>query len=445
MVMIGIDPHKRTHTAVAVEEREMVIGERLVYARTGQVAELVAWADALDGGQRIWAVESAGGLGYLLSQQLLAAGEHVVDIPAMLASRVRVLSSGRSDKNDPNDARSVAIAALRAAVLVPVRVEDHRTVLRLLSRRHTQLSWTRNKAACRLHALMCDLSAGGINKELVVTQAFSLLERIEPAGAVAAERHRLALELVDDIDRLDTQRKTSKAHIRATVPASGTTLTDIFGVGDVVAATLIGHAGDPNRFATEDRFATTAPHPSNGLRGTRNVRHIDCPGVATVRSTMRCTSPQSPRSASHTVPAAASTTASSTKATPPKKQSARSNAGSATSSTDTSSPIRHARHARDDGPGRATRKQLHKPAWPATVLIQPALRQQPLPNPTTRYARHPTPSTGHSRAPEHTLDKQRGIDRRSQDDAGAGNLCAFARGSDGSRSSTRSAGMSRVR
>jgi transposase len=287
MVMIGIDPHKRTHTAVAVDEREMVIGERLVHARTGQVAELVAWADALDGGQRIWAVESAGGLGYLLSQQLLAAGEHVVDIPAMLASRVRVLSSGRSDKNDPNDARSVAIAALRAAVLVPVRVEDHRTVLRLLSRRHTQLSWTRNKAACRLHALMCDLSAGGINKELVVTQAFSLLERIEPAGAVAAERHRLALELVDDIDRLDTQRKTSKAHIRATVPASGTTLTDIFGVGDVVAATLIGHAGDPNRFATEDRFAAyngTAPvewssgnpkRPTHRLsrRGNRAINH----------------------------------------------------------------------------------------------------------------------------------------------------------------------------
>jgi hypothetical protein len=57
---------------------------------------------------------------------------------------------------------------------------------------------------------MCDLSPGGINKEVVVTQAFSLLERIEPAGAVAAQRHRLALELVDDIDRLDTQRKTSK-------------------------------------------------------------------------------------------------------------------------------------------------------------------------------------------------------------------------------------------
>ncbi len=53
-------------------------------------------ADALGDGERIWAIESAGGLGYLLSQQLIAAGEHVVDIPATLASRVRVLSSGCS-------------------------------------------------------------------------------------------------------------------------------------------------------------------------------------------------------------------------------------------------------------------------------------------------------------------------------------------------------------
>jgi hypothetical protein len=144
MVMIGIDPHKRTHTAVAVDAHEVVLAERLVHARAGQVTELVAWADALGDRERIWAIESAGGLGYLLSQQLVAAGEYVVDIPATLASRVRVLSSGHSGKNDPNDARSVAIAALRAPVLVPVRAEDHRSVLRLLSRRHTQLSWTRN-------------------------------------------------------------------------------------------------------------------------------------------------------------------------------------------------------------------------------------------------------------------------------------------------------------
>jgi transposase len=83
MVMIGIDPHKGTHTAVAIDDREQVLTERLVRATHRQVPELVAWADELGNGERIWAVESAGGVGYLLAQQLLAAGETVVDVPPL--------------------------------------------------------------------------------------------------------------------------------------------------------------------------------------------------------------------------------------------------------------------------------------------------------------------------------------------------------------------------
>ena len=229
-----------------------------------------------------WAVESAGGLGYLLAQQLLAAGEHVVDVPATLASRVRLLGTGRSDKNDPNDARSVAIAALRAPALAAVRVEDHATVLRMLARRHSQIAWARNKSVCRLHALVSELVPGGITKEVVVSQAFRLLESLEPAGAVGRERHRLALELVDDIARHDSQRKDSNARIRAAVAASGTTLTEIFGVGAVIAATLIGHTGDVARFAPPTASPpTTAPRRSSGPRGTRSDRRIDCRGAGT--------------------------------------------------------------------------------------------------------------------------------------------------------------------
>jgi transposase len=167
MVMIGIDPHKGSHTAVAIDGGEVVVGERLVRATPRQVPELMAWADALGDRERIWAVESAGGLGYLLAQQLLAAGEIVVDIPATLASRVRLLGSGRSDKNDPNDARSVAIAALRAPSLVPVRVEDHATVLRLLSQRHRQLGWSyKRRRVGYMRWLLISYRAGSAKKSL---------------------------------------------------------------------------------------------------------------------------------------------------------------------------------------------------------------------------------------------------------------------------------------
>lgn len=287
MVMIGIDPHKRNHTAVAVSRCEDVLDTRLVHAGNAQVAELVAWADGLGETQRTWAIESAGGLGYLLAQQLLAAGEQVVDIPAVLASRVRVLSSGTSNKNDPNDAFAVAVAALHAKQLIQVRVEDHATILRLLTRRHTQLSQAHNKAACRLHALVCDLVPGGITKEVVVTQAGELLDSIIVTSQVAAQRLVVARDLLADVDVLEQQRRQSKARISAAVAASGTTLTEIFGVGDVVAAILIGHAGNPARFASADKFAAyngTAPverssgDPNNKIwrlsrRGNRTMNH----------------------------------------------------------------------------------------------------------------------------------------------------------------------------
>ena len=87
------------------------------------------------------------------------------------------------------------------------------------------MAWARNKTACRLHALVADLVPGGISKKVVASQALALLEGVAPAGAAGVERHRLALELVDDLDRLETQRKASKARIRTAVAASGTTLT----------------------------------------------------------------------------------------------------------------------------------------------------------------------------------------------------------------------------
>ena len=95
---IGIDPHKATHTAVAIDNAENVLGELTVPADRSQTDRLVEWASRLDGDGRLWAIEAAGGLGYLLSQQLIGFGEQVVDVPAVLASRVRVLGSGRSDR-----------------------------------------------------------------------------------------------------------------------------------------------------------------------------------------------------------------------------------------------------------------------------------------------------------------------------------------------------------
>jgi transposase len=159
-----------------------------VRAGSHQLEQLLAWADGVT--PRTWAVEAAGGMGYLLSQQLVAAGETVLDVPATLASRVRVLSTGQSTKTDPNDAHSVAVAALRAPTLPTVRPADHVTVCRLLAKHHNDLARWRNKLCCRLPALVGELTPGGIDNEVVVNQARSLLERVEPGDVAAVERHR---------------------------------------------------------------------------------------------------------------------------------------------------------------------------------------------------------------------------------------------------------------
>jgi transposase len=226
-VMIGVDPHKGSHTAVAIDSDEVELATITVGATRRQVSELLGWAARF--GDRTWAVESAGGLGYLLARQLVAAGEHVLDVPATLAARVRVLGTGRSNKNDTNDALSIAVAALRAPRLAHVNRDDYSGVLRLYAKRNTDLGRARNRTACRLHASLAELVPGGIPKEMNAKSAARLLATVDPVRPVERARHALALEHLEDLRRFDEQMRASKRRIAAAVTESATTVTDMFG------------------------------------------------------------------------------------------------------------------------------------------------------------------------------------------------------------------------
>jgi transposase len=283
-VMIGIDPHKGSHTAVVVDIDEVVIDTIRVRTSTSQLTQLRDWASGYD--VRCWAIESARGLGYLLAQQLVAAGEQVVDVPPMMASRVRVLGSGKSQKNDPNDARSVAITALRHPNLAVVGRDDHVRVLGLLAKRHRDIARLKNKAACRLHALLMELVPGGIGSEMTVNKANTLLLSVDPVDQVARQRVVIAGELVEDITRLNAQMLASKKRILTAVTASGTSLCDIRGIGPIGAAMILGSVGDIGRFPSPGHFASynaTAPiEASSGNknrhrlnpRGNRKLNHV---------------------------------------------------------------------------------------------------------------------------------------------------------------------------
>jgi transposase len=295
-VIIGIDPHKASHTAVAIGRDEKPLAEIKVRATCQQTERLLAWAEPL--GDRTWAVESAGAMGYLLSQQLVGAGEQVLDVPATLASRVRVLGTGRSNKNDPNDALSVAIAALRSPGLRSVEPADHREVLRLLAKRNHEIGRLRNIVVSRLHAALVNLTPGGISKELNASDAVRLLNGFEPITPVERTRYDLAHELLDDVERLDVQLKESHRRIKTAVKASGTSLTELYGVGPILACELIGYTGDVRRFATRDQFASYAgvapvERSSGGRiffrlsrRGNRQLNHaIHMVAICQIRQT----------------------------------------------------------------------------------------------------------------------------------------------------------------
>ncbi len=243
------------------------------------------WSGASGFGDRCWAVESARGVGYLLSQQLVGAGERVIDVPPMLASRVRLLGSGRSQKNDPNDALSVAIAALRHQGLNLVRPDDHARVLGLLAKRHRDIARLKNKTASRLHALLAELHPGGVSSVMTVNKAKTLVEGVDPVGEMTRFRVVIANEMIEDMVRLETQMRTSRKRIKRAVVASGTSLTSIRGVGPIGAAIILGSVEDITRFPTPGHFASyngTAPiEASSGStkrhrlnpRGNRKLNH----------------------------------------------------------------------------------------------------------------------------------------------------------------------------
>ena len=268
---------------MAISAAEEPLGELRVRACAVQAERLLEWAAAWP--QRTWAVEGAGGLGHLLGRQLLSAGERVLDVPPKLGARVRLLAAGDVNKNDPDDARSVAIAALRSPGVREVTPDDHAAVLKVWSKRHKDLGRTRTQVACRLHAVLCQLVPGGVSKAITAGQAAQLLGSITLPDAVAAARCELAAAFIDDLRGIDARIRETRKKLTVAVQAAGTSLTGLFGVGPVVAAAVLGDVRDVSRFGGRDHFAAcngTAPiEVSSGQRkvyrlsrrGNRRLNH----------------------------------------------------------------------------------------------------------------------------------------------------------------------------
>lgn len=260
VVVIGIDPAKRSNAIEVIDERERTLAAAvLAHDNDGyrQVREIARRFP-----QRLWAVEGAGGVGRQLAQRLVADGETVVDVPAKLSTRVRAMSTGHGRKTDPTDARAVAIVGLRNPNLTHVTVDDETVALRLLSERRRDLVRSRTQSISRLHQVLMELIPSGAPRNLSASRAKQLLATVRPRDVAGKARRQLAADYIDDVVTLDRKLKTIQARITEAVEASGTTLTRVIGVGPVTAAMILGEVGNIVRFPSNDHFASytgTAP------------------------------------------------------------------------------------------------------------------------------------------------------------------------------------------
>ena len=157
--------------------------------------------------------------------------------------------------------------------------EDQSTILRLLAERRDDLAGERTRILNRLHGLLRDLIPGGAPTDLSADKAAALLRVLRPATATAACRRELARDLLTDLRRIDARLKDNKVQARDALAATGSTLTDVHGVGVVLAAKILGHVGDIGRFPSQDHFASyTATAPLDASSGNHQRHRLNTGG-----------------------------------------------------------------------------------------------------------------------------------------------------------------------
>lgn len=265
---IGVDAHSQVHVAAAVDPQGRVIAERAITASTQQLGEFVEWVQSLPGPRQV-AIEGAKGYGRTLTQQLLAAGEAVVDVATGLTAEGR-RRSRRPGKDDEGDAVVIARVALREPDLPQMNAAHLDADLQLLVGARDQLVDEQARVRNRLHALLLGLIAG----HRQVTGALISQAALRRARSLALKgrahdpvRAKLALAAIRRLHALTAEIKAMEIDIAAAVELRPHQhLMAIPGVGPLVAAKILGETHDARHFRSAAAFAAhagTAPVPAS--------------------------------------------------------------------------------------------------------------------------------------------------------------------------------------
>jgi transposase len=271
MVTIGIDAHKRTHTAVIVDGQGRQLASRTIETTTAAHRELLAWARQ-HGAELVWAVEDCRHLSRRLERDLLAAGQRVVRVPPKLMADTR-RGARTFGKSDPIDALAVARACLREPDLPLARLDGREREVRLLVDHREALVAERTRLISRLrwhlHELDPDLEPPGraLIRQRAVDQTAARLEGLD--GVVA----RIARELAERCRALNAEINQLESEIATLVEQLAPTLLALCGCGALTAAKILGETAGIERFHSRNAYARhngTAPIP---VWSSNNARH----------------------------------------------------------------------------------------------------------------------------------------------------------------------------
>lgn len=273
VIVIGVDPHKQSHTAAVVDEvRGEVRGERTVKARRQGHEQLLAWARTLDL-ERLWAVEDCRHVSGSLERFLLSSGERVVRVPPKLMAGAR-RSARERGKSDAIDALAVARAALRERGLPVAALEGASREIRLLLDHREDLVGERTRAQNRLrwhlHELEPELEipAGALDRRVWLERIGRRLARREQTAQV-----RICRELLRRIVELTRRERELARELGSLVAAEAPALLDLPGCGVLTAAKLVGEIAGTDRFAGDARLAMhagVAPLPASSGKRQRH-------------------------------------------------------------------------------------------------------------------------------------------------------------------------------
>ena len=271
MVTIGIDTHKGTLAASAVDELGRELAQTTVSNTRPAYRRLRHWAEKL-GPVRQWGIEGSGSYGSPFAQVLVAEGETVFEVVPSLTAAERRRASSRG-KTDPIDALAIARVTLRETRLP--RVQQHSTLddLKLLVGARDELSAERTRVANRLHADLVILEPGYNERIRNLRQPRYLREVEAILDGSTGIRAQLARSRLARLRDLDPQIATMTTQLTALVAATGTSLPRLPGVGVINAATILGEAGNVRRYRSAPAFAAmagTAPLPASSGKTERH-------------------------------------------------------------------------------------------------------------------------------------------------------------------------------